>query len=308
MSGRAPLILVQGGAGSGRPTALQRACLLEALRAGFHLLQRGGHSLEAVEAAICVLERSGLFNAGVGARLQLDGVKRMDASIMEGHALRAGAVASIEQVRHPIRAAHLVMQETPHVLLVGEPATRLARLHGLPRQPSPTPAQRRRVQAEEKNPPRRRARARMVRSFSTGRASGLETVGAVALDRSGSVAAGASTGGIGVMWPGRVGDTPLIGCGVYADDEAGAVSMTGIGERIIRLGVAKEIVEVLRAGTSAPAAVRRVLLRLKRRVSGTAGAIVLTPDGAFAIRHTTPYMTAGYCRGAGQPVVRDRFR
>jgi len=275
--------------------------------AGHALLRGEGSSIEAVEATIRVLEGSGLFNAGSGSRLQLDGARRMDASIMEGRTLRAGAVASIQQVRHPITAARLVMERTPHVLLVGEPATRLARHFKLERQSLPTHAQRVATRRAARRWPEAKAALRILKAMLAGRAVGLETVGAVALDRHGSVAAGASTGGIAVMLPGRVGDSPLIGCGVYADDEAGAVSMTGVGERIIRVAVAKEIVDRLAAGASA-AATRLVLERMKRRIGGTAGAIVVTPDGRFAIRHTTPRMAAGYWTGTGKPVVGDRFR
>jgi beta-aspartyl-peptidase (threonine type) len=136
----------------------------------------------------------------------------------------------------------------------------------------------------------------------------LETVGAVALDAAGTVAAGASTGGIAVMLPGRVGDTPLIGCGVYADNDGGAVSMTGIGESIIRLAVAKEIVDRLVAREAPSVAVTRVLKRLMARIQGSAGALVLSAAGRLAIRHTTPHMAAGYWNGKGRPVVAGRFR
>jgi len=133
------------------------------------------------------------------------------------------------------------------------------------------------------------------------------TVGAVALDRFGTVAAGASTGGIDGMLPGRVGDTPLIGCGVYADNHSGAVSMTGIGEGIIRIAMAKEICDRLSNGESPKAAVRHVLKKLVARIDGSAGALVLTPDGRFAISHVTPRMAAGWWDGKGKPAIRDRF-
>ena len=292
-------------------TGGQRRCLADALRVGHRLLQRGVPALDAVEATIRFLEASGLFNAGVGSKLQLDGARRMDASIMEGDTLRAGAVASVQGIRHPIAAARLVMEETAHVLLVGEPATRFARRFNLEHQSPPSRAQRTASRTEHASLGRREPRAaRTLEVFGKlklGEAFGRETVGAVALDTRGHVAAGASTGGIAIMLPGRVGDTPLIGCGVYADDEAGAVSMTGLGESIIRIAVAKEIVDRLEAGDSPDAAVRRVLRKLVSRVKGSAGALVLSPNGRFAIRHTTPHMTAGYWNGTGQPVVRDRF-
>jgi beta-aspartyl-peptidase (threonine type) len=293
-------------------TREQRRCLADALRAGYQLLTRGSPSLDAVEAAIRLLEASGLFNAGTGSNLQLDGVRRMDASIMEGAALRAGAVASIQGVRHPIAAARLVMEQTAHVLLVGEPVTRFARRFKIERQPPPSRSQRAASRAKHKSLGLREPQAaRTIELFGTlkaGEAFGRETVGAVALDRRGHVAAGASTGGIALMLPGRVGDTPLIGCGVYADDEAGAVSMTGLGESIIRIAVAKEIADRLEAGASPSTAVRQVLRKLASRVKGSAGALVLAPDGRFAVRHTTPRMTAGWWAGTGEPVVADRFR
>jgi beta-aspartyl-peptidase (threonine type) len=138
--------------------------------------------------------------------------------------------------------------------------------------------------------------------------SGRETVGAVALDRAGTVAAGASTGGIDLMLPGRVGDTPIIGCGVYADDERGAVSMTGVGEGIIRLVMAKEICDRLAQGMTPANAARLALRGLVTRIQGAAGALVLSPDGRFTIAHVTPRMAAGWWNGRGEPAVGDRFR
>lgn len=313
--------MAQGGAGAREMTAAQQACLTDALITGYDLLRRGAPAVEAVEATIRVLEASGLFNAGVGSRLQLDGVRRMDASIMNGHRFQAGAVAAIEQVRHPITAARLVMEKTAHVLLVGEPATRFALHFKLERQRTPAPAQRRALHAEIKG--HRKGKQvtlassgktlhlheamRRYRSIRRRDVMGLETVGAVALDRGGTVAAGASTGGIALMLPGRVGDTPLIGCGVYADNGTGAVSMTGVGEGIIRIAVAKEIVDRLAAGADPTLAARLVLKKLVTRIKGAAGALVLASDGRFAIRHSTPRMAAGYWGGTGKPVVADRF-
>jgi L-asparaginase / beta-aspartyl-peptidase len=292
-------------------TGDQRECLADALRAGHQALKRGTSACDAVEATICALEASGLFNAGIGSKLQLDGARRMDASIMEGHGLRAGAVASIQGISHPIAAARLVMEETAHILLAGEPATRFARRFKLEHQSPPTHSQRAASQAERKSvsqlDPQAARTLKLFAALTRTDVHSRETVGAVALDKRGHVAAGASTGGIPLMLPGRVGDTPLIGCGVYADDEAGAVSMTGLGESIIRIAVAKEIVDRLAAGESPPAAVRTVLRKLVSRVKGSAGALVLAPDGRWAIRHTTPHMTAGYWEGTGKPVVKDRF-
>jgi beta-aspartyl-peptidase (threonine type) len=306
-----PVILAHGGAGKRPMTDAQRNSLADALQVGYQALKRGAPALDAVEVTIRALEASGLFNAGIGSKLQLDGARRMDASIMDGKRLRAGAVASIQGIRHPITAARLVMKETMHVLMVGEPATRFARRLKLERQPPPSPSQRAASRVEHRLLGRRESQAaRTLELFGTlkaGEAFGRETVGAVALDQRGHVAAGASTGGIAVMLPGRVGDTPLISCGVYADDRAGAVSMTGLGEGIIRIAAAKDIVDRLEAGTSPSMAVRQALRKLVSRVKGSAGALVLAPDGRWAIRHTTPRMTAGYWDGTGAPIVKDRF-
>ncbi|UVT16363.1 MAG: isoaspartyl peptidase/L-asparaginase [Nitrospira sp.] len=274
-------------------TSPQTACLRAALQVGYHVLDRGGSALVAVEQTIRVLERSGLFNAGKGSRLQLDGVRRMDASIMEGDHLRAGAVASIEGVVHPITAARLVIDETDHVLLVGPLATKFAEHFKI---------ERHRTRAT----PRRLAYGAMLKLKKSSRKQ-HGTVGAVALDRTGTVAAGASTGGIDLMLPGRVGDTPMIGCGVYADNEAGAVSMTGLGEGIIRLAVAKEMCTRLGHGKTPAAAARLVLKKLVARINGSAGTLVLKPNGQFAIMHVTPYMAAGWWDGKRIPTVRDRF-
>ncbi len=304
-----PIILVHGGAGRRDLSKRQALCLQQALIEGHQLLKNDMPAVQAVEFTIRVLEGSGLFNAGLGSNRQLDRVQRMDASIMEGSGLRAGAVASIEGIMHPITAARLVMEKTAHVLLVGEPATRFARYFQVEPQPPSHRgrSRRRRLHAAGVSTLRlftKIAKRRVVRE----RSSGKETVGAVALDRAGTVAAGASTGGVEVMLPGRVGDTPLIGCGVYADDRSGAISMTGLGESIIRIAVAKEIADLLERGMSPVKATPLVLNKVMRRTNGSAGALVLTADGRFAISHITPRMAAGYWDGRDRPIVGDRFR
>lgn len=292
-------------------TTAQAECLEAVLAEGHGLLMAGSPAVSVVEEAIRRLEDSGLFNAGRGSNRQLDGVCRMDASIMEGHELRAGAVASIEGIVHPVTAARLVMEKTGHVLLVGQSASRFAQYFGLERLP------RTKVTAGPQ-PRQLRPRAGVSRTLrlhqaivNTGRfrtkSLGKETVGAVALDLSGTVAAGASTGGVDVMLPGRVGDTPLIGCGVYADNETGAVSMTGLGESIIRVAVAKEITDCLAAGASPAVAATRVLRKVVQRIHGAAGVLVLSPDGRFAIRHSTPHMAAGVIGRDGKPCVCSGF-
>ena len=301
-----PVILAHGGAGSKPSTPPQKECLRLSLVRGYELLHRGASAIDAVEEAIRTMESSGLFNAGSGSRLQLDGVRRMDAALMDGGGLRAGAVAGIEQVRHPISAARLVMDRTSHVLIAGPPATRFARHFKLERQAPPTPADPKKSRVGYPIGRQRQTLslyAQMIRE---------ETVGAVALDLSGDVAAGASTGGIACMLPGRVGDTPLIGCGVYADNEAGGASMTGIGESIVRLAMAKDIVDRLARGERPSAAARHAINKLVRRIGVAAeigvGALVIAPDGRFVIRHSSPRMAAGYWTGRGDPIIADRFR
>ncbi len=289
-----PLILAHGGAGSRQVTPAQSTCLADAIAVGYSILAKGDSALAAVECTIGFLEQSGLFNAGRGANRQLDGVQRMDAAIMEGAHLKAGAVASMEGIVYPISAARLVLEETNHVLLVGPFAGKFSRHFKLKRHLSTGSS-------------RRFSYDRMLSKHTRSTRERHGTVGAVALDRSGTVAAGASTGGIESMLPGRVGDTPLIGCGVYADNQSGAVSMTGIGEGIIRLVIAKSICNRLAMGNSPTVAARQVLRMLVSRINGSAGALVLSPDGRFNISHVTPYMAAGWWNGIGQPNVRGQF-
>jgi len=304
-----PHILAHGGAGLRGVTPAQATCLADALAAGYAILAQGDLALIAVECTIGLLEQSGLFNAGRGANRQLDGVQRMDAAIMEGTHLKAGAVASIEGIVHPITAARLVMEDTNHVLLVGPPATRFAQHCQLEQLPKARPPRR-----SSGTSPRASIAAletlRLYRAMLKSKRTGKDqhgTVGAVAVDRFGTVAAGASTGGIDSMLPGRVGDSPLIGCGVYADNQSGAVSTTGMGEGIIRLVIAKSICDHMAMGKSPAVAAREVLRLLVSRIRGSAGALVLSPDGRFAIRHVTPHMAAGWWNGTSRPTVRGQF-
>ncbi len=281
------ILLVHGGAGGARPpTKRQDRALREALAAGREILLGDGPALDAVVAAVRTLERSGRFNAGAGAALQLDGALRLDAAVMEGTGLRAGAVAGLTGYLHPVEAARLVMERTPHVLLTGIGAHRLAARNRLRAHPGPAASARRRWNRLRRSPPRAHSEL-----FPT------DTVGAVALDRAGHTAAATSTGGAGAMLPGRIGDSPLIGCGLYADDRAGAVSMTGPGEPIIRLAAAKEICLRMERGAGPRAAAAAVLRRLKTRAGGEAGAIVLNPRGRWTVHHTTRRMAWAAWRG-----------
>ena len=286
---RPMVLLLHGGAGLKRPTKKQQRILHETLEIGWEILGRSGTSLDAVEQTIQRLEDSNVFNAGRGGKLQLDGRRRLDASLMEGHHLKAGAVAGLEGIANPISAARLVMEKSPHVLFVAEGAARFSKFHRLKRLESPPLAR----------PSRRRSRYRGSKVF--------ETVGAVALDTHGNLAAGASTGGISMMLPGRVGDSPLIGSGVYADNEGAAVSMTGIGEGIIRAGLAKEISHRVQQGASPRQAARLALRRLIVRLRGSAGAITVDTAGRFVILHTTPYMVSGYKNNHEETIVAEKF-
>ncbi|RME94781.1 MAG: isoaspartyl peptidase/L-asparaginase [Verrucomicrobia bacterium] len=303
-------IVIHGGAGnisrstlSPEKEAACRAALREALDAGYRILQQGGASLDAVEAAIAVLEDSPWFNAGKGAVFTSAGTHELDASIMDGATLRAGAVAAVRRVRHPIRLARQVMERTPHVLLVGEGAEALAREAGLELvDPAwfDTPERRaawekRRSQAPAPNEP---GPADVAAEGKHG------TVGAVALDRHGHLAAGTSTGGLSGKRPGRVGDSPLIGAGTYARDATCAVSATGQGEFFIRLAVAHEIsARVEHRGLSAAEAAAAVI-REVGWLGGEGGVIVLDARGRVA----TPFNTTGMFRGwrveGRAPVVR----
>lgn len=289
------LILVHGGCGASPPSPLQLRIIQKAVARGYLLLQSGEEAVDAVEAAILVLEKSGRFNAGKGAARQMDGVPRMDASLMDGKNLSAGAVAGIEKIPTPIRVARLVMEKTPHLFMIGPWAERLARLSGIKTFSPP----------EEDGPKRglRRGAENDKWTDLYENLSKMGTVGAVARDHAGSLAAGTSTGGIRLMLPGRVGDSPLIGAGTYADNDSAAVSMTGHGEAIIRAGSAKEISLWVEGGLSAKEAGIQSLLKMKKRIGGEAGTIILSKRGDFAILHTTPYMPAGYRLGKRQKIA-----
>ncbi|HEY4705852.1 MAG TPA: isoaspartyl peptidase/L-asparaginase [Thermodesulfobacteriota bacterium] len=271
------VILVHGGAGSKRPQKKALKGLKTALEAGFSVLKEGGGSLEAVLKAIVIMEDSGLYNAGSGANLQLDGRMRLDASIMEGVGMRAGAVIGLEGYSNPILAARIAM-ELPNNVFTNIGAARLARRAGLKRLGEPSERALTRLKKALRDT---QARALYEEYFST--------VGAVAIDGNGNVAAGSSTGGVLAMLPGRVGDTPLIGSGVYA--ELGAVSCTGRGEDILRLCLAKEAcmgMEETGARRAALAALRRM-----KKFGGQAGLLAIDKKGGIAICHTTEFMPAG---------------
>jgi beta-aspartyl-peptidase (threonine type) len=277
-----PILLVHCGAGYKPPQKASLDVLAETLAIGYTILLNGGCSLDAVVAAVTVMENSGMFNAGLGGVLQLDGVRRFDASLMEGREMKSGAVAGLEGFRNPIQAARRVM-DTPHVLMTDMGASKIAR--GLRRLPRPS------KESREKLKKLFRREQEVIRLYK----KYFSTVGAVALDERGNLAAGTSTGGTYAMLPGRVGDSPIIGAGTYAENESGAVSCTGSGEHILRRALAKETCLLMVDGT--PASAARAALKALLRIHGQAGLIALDRRGHIAIMHTTDYMASGYAKG-----------
>lgn len=293
-----PAIVIHGGAwvrdGADSPPLI--AGLERAAAGGFAVLAAGGSAVEAVEAAVVLLEDDPLFNAGRGSCLTADGTIEMDASIMDGRSLDAGAVAAVRGVRNPVRLARRVMTDSGHLLLVGDGAERYAREAGETMVASDwhvTDEQHRRYLelAEE-----------AARTGTIDRRK-LGTVGAVAVDVRGHVAAATSTGGTAFKRPGRVGDSPLIGCGTYADDATGAVSCTGHGESITRLTLARWACDAAgRLGALEAANAASTLLR--ERVGGDGGLIVVTPDGRAGWAMNTPKMSRAVMRaGLDKPIA-----
>lgn len=269
-------IIVHGGAGGreDETSAARAAAVDAAAAAGFAVLTGGGNSVDAVIAAVQLLEDDPLFNAGLGSVLTEEGTVEMDASIMSGADLRAGAVACVRGVWHPIALARVVMDEGREVFLVGAPAEGLARRRGLrvvPPEDLVTPEARRRWQARSQD-----ARG--------------ETVGAVARDAYGHVAAATSTGGVAGQRAGRVGDSAVIGAGTYADDLVGAGSATGPGEAIIRVGLVRAGLAAIAGGADPTAAADAALETLAARVGATAGLILVDSAGRLGAARTTAAM------------------
>jgi beta-aspartyl-peptidase (threonine type) len=277
--------------------------LEEALRRGYARLKEGkkGASVDAVEAAIRVLEDSPLFNAGKGAVFTHEGRNELDASIMEGKDKKAGAVAGVSIIKNPIYAARVVMEHSPHVLLIGRGAELFALKHKLDIvHPDYFWTEQRWKELQDalkkeanrrREPPGGEGRVKEQRQRHFG------TVGAVALDGDGNLAAGTSTGGMTNKWSGRVGDSPIIGAGTYADNDACAVSCTGWGEYFIRFAVAHDITaRVKYAHRSVKEAAEIVINEQLQQAGAEGGAIVLGPDGAFHIAYNrlAGQMSRGY--------------
>jgi beta-aspartyl-peptidase (threonine type) len=298
-------IVIHGGAGVIEPAkmtpareASYRAGLAAALDAGYDVLERGGTSLEAVIAAVRLMEDDPQFNAGRGAVLNRDGDAELDAAIMDGAGPRAGAVAAVRHVKNPIELARLVMEKSPHVLLVAEGAEDFALEQGVvlvPRDYFRTEAREQELEEARRAESARRAGTPTTQAVMASAENSMGTVGAVALDRAGNLAAGTSTGGLTNKHNGRVGDTPLIGAGTYANNESCAVSGTGQGEYYIRQVAAYDVCAlVLYRHLTLAQAVHEVVQVKLRRTGGEGGIIALDRAGNIAM----DFNSVGMFRGA----------
>jgi len=276
MTSRVPALIVHGGAGADPQEGREelREGIRQAVQAGWDALEAGGSSLDAVEAAVRVLEDHPRFNAGRGSVLTSAGTVEMDASIMEGNELRNGAVGSVTAIRHPISLARRILESGRHSLFVGAGAVERARAFGIPP-----------CDPAELITERQQKRLRAVQAG---------TVGAVALDRRGVIAAATSTGGMAGKLPGRVGDSALIGCGTYAESNLGGVSCTGDGEAIIRVVLARRALETLKSVDDPGQACRVAVDVLVEEGRGQGGLILVDWRGRTGWAHSTPLLPVGF--------------
>jgi len=287
-----PMIIVHGGAWN-IPDDLVDAYLEgveNAVKAGWEILKSGGTAIDAVEAAIRVMEDDPTFDAGVGSFLNEEGFVELDAVIMDGKTVDAGAVAGVRNIKNPITLARKVLEETEHVLIVGEGANKFAKKLGIEE-----------VRPEDLVLPREIERWKLfkkgklyIEDIFEPKAKG--TVGAVAIDKDGNIVAGTSTGGITGKMVGRVGDTPIVGSGAYADNEIGGISTTGHGEKIMRVVLAKTIINLLMQGISPQEAAEAGIDILWNKVKGRGGVIVLNRDGEIGFAYNTPRMAYAYIK------------
>jgi beta-aspartyl-peptidase (threonine type) len=267
--------------------------MMRSLRAGHSVLAAGGSSLDAVQAAIIVLEDDSMFNAGRGAVLNAEGKTELDAAIMDGKTMNAGAVAGLHHIKNPIALARLVMDKSAHVMMIGEGAEVFAREQGVPMTPENYFITSARLKAYLDRKKADSAR----RKNSTVPKPGFGTVGAVALDKAGNLAAGTSTGGIAMKRFGRVGDAPIIGAGTYANPSC-AVSATGDGEYFIRLTIARDICARMQyQKLSVAQAADSVIFGVLGKTKGTGGVIVVDNHGNVVM----PFNTTGMFRGMISP-------
>lgn len=307
-------IVVHGGAGTitkkSMTPALEKAYrekLSEALQAGNDTLFKGGTCVAAVEVSIRILEDSPLFNAGKGSVFTNDGKQEMDASIMEGKGLMAGAVAGVRTIKNPISAAKAVMEQSPHVMMTGRGAEKFAKEKGLEIVDTSYFFEEKRWKQLQKI--KEQERQKLDHSDTTGyyevmRDYKFGTVGAVALDMYGNIAAGTSTGGMTNKRFGRVGDSPVIGAGTYASNKTCAVSCTGHGEYFIRAAVAHDISALMEyKGYTVEQAAKEVVLNKLVKMGGEGGVIALDANGNFAMIFNTEGMYRGYMKKSGKPEV-----
>jgi beta-aspartyl-peptidase (threonine type) len=305
-------IVIHGGAGSpeaikGREAEL-RVAMTEALTAGHRVLAGGGSSLDAVQAAVVVLEDSPHFNAGRGAVFTHEGTNELDAAIMDGGTRMAGAVAGVKRIKNPIRLARLVMEKSPHVMMVGDGAEAFAKEQGgiefvaesYFRTELRWQQLQRALEVERSN----QGALLRPRSEDLRQDTYFGTVGAVALDQAGNVAAATSTGGITNKRFGRVGDSPIIGAGTYASNQSCGISATGTGEYFIRFTVAHDIcARVEYRGTSAQQAADEVVQEVLKRAGGNGGVVGLDRFGRVVMSFNTGGMSRGYMGETGDPVI-----
>lgn len=295
-------IVVHGGAGTWQKERREAglAGVTDAARIGFEILKSGGSALEAVEEAVVSMEDNAAFNAGLGSSLAIDGRIEMEASIMDGKTLNAGAAGLLRDIKNPIRLARIVMENTDHVFLAAEGAEKLAQLFNLERRNPLTELRfkywrllkEKLKQGKLDYLPGLRDLLRLQPKFLD-----LETVGAVALDKDGNVAAATSTGGFSLKLPGRIGDSPLIGCGTYADNMAGACSATGVGEIAIRLVLAKTTCDYMRDGLSAQEAAEKTIRLVNSRIEGSfnfMGLIAVDMFGRVGAAHNSVNLCWAY--------------
>ena len=295
-----PVIIVHGGAGTWRQE--RRSLGLEGVREaaiiGYETLKKDGTALDAVEASVMCMEDNGVFNAGVGSALTIEKRIEMEASIMDGMTLSAGAVSLLKDIKNPVRLARIVMESTDHVFVAGDGAEKLAELFGLERVDPVTDLRvsywhefkDKLVQGGWNYLPKLQKLLTSHRQLFE-----LGTVGAVALDKEGNVAAATSTGGFSLKFPGRIGDSPLIGCGTYADNETGASSTTGIGEIAIKLVLAKTACDFARKGRSAQKAAEGAIQLVNRKMNGAfMGLIVVDRFGRMGAAHNSPDLCWAY--------------
>ncbi len=325
------MLLVHGGAWAipQAEQAAHAAGVRRALEAGWAVLTSGGAAVDAVEAAVTVMEDDATFDAGRGSFLTADGRVQLDALLMDGGRMKAGGVACVERLRNPIKAARLVLEKSPHVYFVGAGAEEFAARKGMKLiKNSELVLERERERLAAAKVREREGLADLTFSgmrddkgpetaFDVELEAGSreqelgdedatgwshDTVGAVALDTSGDLAAGTSTGGTLNKTPGRVGDSSLIGCGCYADNLSAAVSLTGWGEPIMKLVLGKWATDRVAAGAAPEMAARDAMSYLYNRLGGHGGIILLGPDGRFGVAHNTPAMAWGMATEAGMEV------